>query len=444
MSNYPLSFEEEPAREAATDYANLEAPEAFSDETAAAWDFLGSILNTPVEAATNSLPPEDVEPDYLTALADLERRMEANEANENTIERYLVDDQLHEEQELLLAEGEIESPPELDAAGDVVSESLTGHVLPSRDELVERATHLGLYDARFIGKDEVNENGVVTGQTVQALEIYKNTNGATSGKVLDVAHYVGRAEAEEDYFQLQSAVSEGDVPIYAVASLAEMVAQENGLDTVWRDSTPADLELYQQHLRFDSQAGVPPPDADMDRLANGAIAIADAERGHAVLVQDAVEQQQAVDALMATGLQPPEDFSLHRDSYLDDETGKRYIAGIFQTDLANETSGCQATLVELGRQADGLGQQARVVPIGIAGSYDAAYRDWSAVHLALNHNGISDALGAMEQIEAQISAAQAISDTPVLLTDSPQQAVETPEIERSEPEIARHLDIGGM
>src|SRR5262249_53767950 len=219
-------------------------------------------------------------------------------------------------------------------------------------------------------------------------------------KVLDVGYYTNEVQAEQDYSQLRNAIRDGDVPIYTVASMGEMLAQENGLDTVWQDAASADLALYQRYLELDADA--PSSIANIDRLATEAAGAASSEQTRISLEQDALEQQQAIQVLVAMGLQPPEDFNLRRDSFLDDETGKRYIPGIFQSDPENELSGNQAALIELGSGPDGMGPQASVVPVGISGSCDTAEQDWAAIQMALNEQGVGGAIQAMEQIERQI------------------------------------------
>ncbi|MEP7285025.1 MAG: hypothetical protein ABI947_04570 [Chloroflexota bacterium] len=435
MSNYPAWLDEEPAVDnteipeepdwPTVDYTTIEPPDEFNDEPPLDWEFPVNML-TPlsVETAPVNLPQPDTDVDIQAQLAAVERQLALNEANENTIERSFIEDQLREELEGLSAE--LAADPELTPEA------------PSRQDLMERANDLGLYDARFVGKDALDAEGNPVGHTLQSIEIYQDTDGAISGKVLDIGHYTDQAWAEQDYFKLQEAVLDGSVPDYTVAALGEMVASELGLGTTWREATPEDLELYWKHVELDTTQDVPPPHANMDQLATGAIAIANAEQQQALRDYETVEQQQAIEALMETGLQPPDDFNLQSDSYLDEETGQRYLTSIFQTDFSDDSAGCQATLIELSPDPEGAGQKACVVPIGTSGSYDAAYQDWSTVNTALNEHGLEGALEAMDQIEAQISL------EPMSIADIAQMAMEEAEPIQAEPNLTHGFEIGGM
>src|SRR5260221_1208566 len=201
MSNYQVSLTEEPDWGPPADYANLEPPDEPNDEPPNNWEIPENILTAlSVDTANPSL--DETVPDFQTQLADLQRQMELNEANENTIERTYLDEQLSEQQEELLTDLGLAAslsealPVELEASEDQAPSGLS-----SRDELVARANHLGLSDARFMGKTDRDTEGNVIGQTIQAIEIY--SNGVISGSVLDVGHYTNQVDAEEEYSQLQ-------------------------------------------------------------------------------------------------------------------------------------------------------------------------------------------------------------------------------------------------
>ena len=114
MSDRPMSLNSEP---------DWGSPQGLNDEPPVDWAFPRNTLITRPEEIPN-LSLEDTTPDLQAQLADLQRQLEHNESNENTIERTLLDEQLREEQEALLAElalatdkSEIETP-EIAAAPD--------------------------------------------------------------------------------------------------------------------------------------------------------------------------------------------------------------------------------------------------------------------------------------------------------------------------------------
>jgi len=274
---------------------------------------------------------------------------------------------------------------------------LSDHVpvisLPPEQELLDRAAALHLYDARFIGRDDLDQDGSIAGYTVQALELYADpVTGDTTGRVLDVGHYTSIEDAEQQYFGLQRAVGEA-LPVYGVAAAGEQMAIANDLFPQWREATPDDLERYTYHLGLDTASlDMPPDDMPVEPLVFTALQTAgiDPER----------EQQQAIESLRQIGLEPPDDFNLRRDSFLDDETGNRIINGVFQQDLTDDSANCQATFVSLSRGADGF--EAEATPFGAVGSFGQAQAYWQTVQTALQQGGPGSALEAMESIQTHL------------------------------------------
>jgi hypothetical protein len=264
--------------------------------------------------------------------------------------------------------------------------------LPAPEQSLQHADEMSLYDARFIGHSVGSQDGQVSGYTLQAIQVYQDTNAEFTAHVLDVGHYDSMKEAEGHYFALQGKVDNGIIPAHYVGAVATGRAIENGMEPQWRDASRDEVERYVQHLYAPEVSGrriEPGFGRDSEEYAR----IFHNERA------DLSEQQRAVDALISAGLQPPENFNLERDSFHDESTGQRFIAGVFKADPENDRSGCQAAFIALEQDADGLGLHADATPIGVTGSLDAARENWERVHTSLYREGVDGAVRTMESIQ---------------------------------------------
>jgi hypothetical protein len=294
-------------------------------------------------------------------------------------------------------QAEYEVAEEMSAAAST-SDRTVITLLPQAD-LLERAESVGLYDARFLGRNDFDDQGQLTGHTIQCLEIYRDLSGEFSGQILDVSHYQSQERAEADYFRLQGSVGSGSLPVYAVAPVAEGIADSYGLEPAWREITTQDWERYAYHLGLDTSlagapsADIPPDNVAIEPLVFAAVGTVERER-------ELLEQQQAVLALRTIGLEPPGDFDLRRDSYLDRASGERLMAGVFQKDAADPARNCQATFIALAPGEHGF--QAEAAAFGQVGSFAEALDNWSLVQAALHKNGPERALETMEGIQAQL------------------------------------------
>ncbi len=341
--------------------------------------------------------------------------------DEYPIERFFA-----EEQQLSLLD--IEEPSPMDRA--LPTDDSAALPLPPRQDLIARAEELGLYDARFVGRNDMDDQGEVVGHTIECLEIYRDTNGSFSGQVLDIAHYERQEDAERDYFELEGSVG-GDVPIYAVAALGALVAEQNGLSMDWREATGEDFERYELHRMLDLSNDVPSEEAVAEPVLLSAALGAAGVNLDLVRQQEALEHAQAVEALRRIGLEPSQDFNLHRDSFLDDKTGDRIIGGIFQQDLRDYTRNCQATFVSL--QGSALGFEADVTPFGANGSFEEARASYAVVQAALMQGGPERAVEAMEGIQTELEREGGELEADTALTT---EYDEWREVEPEQPELS--------
>ncbi len=310
--------------------------------------------------------------------------------DENPIERFFA-----EEQQLSLLDMEEAIPMD----GALPTNESATYPLPPRQELIARAEELGLYDARFVGRNDLDDQGEIVGHTIECIEIYRDTNGSFAGQILEIAHYERQEDAERDYFELQGSVG-GDVPVYAVAALGALVAEQNSLPMDWREATGDDFERYELHRMLEMPDDMPSEEAVADPVLLSAALSAVGVNLDLVRQQEALEHAQAVEALRRIGLEPSKDFNLHRDSFLDDKTGDRIIGGIFQQDLHDYSRNCQATFVSL--QGSALGFEADVTPFGAVGSFEEARANYAVVQAALMQGGPERAIEAMEGIQTDL------------------------------------------
>ncbi len=414
-------FPDEPDWDSPTDWDSVEPPdEPDFDEPPPDWK---PPTLTEIDAPSQSL--EEQRADLEASLAELSERLERADENENTIERYAEREELLEEQESLLEELEMLTAPEIGSDANSGEMSLT-----------IRPDALNLVDARFLGRPDVDQNGSVTGYTLQCVEIYQDKNSDYTGRVLDVGHYDNSAKIESHYFVMQDAIASGELSIQAVAEAGEEVALVNGLDaTAWRDATQEDFDLYEFHINeLDQVTRDIPSEAVVDspRLLAAAFTAANVDPEMAARQQELLANQQAIEALHAIGLEPPEDFTLRRDSYFDQETGDRVINGVFQQNPDDPTQNCRATFVSLSPGEEGLGFSAAAVEFGQVGSFEQALANRDHVQFALEQHGPSQAIDVIEYIQTELEKEQ----SPHLA----EQTVEQPELEMAGRSWSRDID----
>ncbi len=333
----------------------------------------------PLDALEAALAP-DLRPTLEAEIADLDRRIEENAIEMNTLDGTQHSERLAEDQAGLL-EG-------LEA-------------LDKEQELPEQAPML--VGTRFLGQSEVDANGNLTGYTVQTINLYQDGNQQLTGRVLDVGHYADLEAAAESYQALQESVETGAITLQEVALLAEAMAEENGLDAhAWRDMSPHELANYEYHT-----AGVEGIERDMPSDALIADTTFAAQLFNAALpdpeaveAQAALANEQALAALRGIGLEAPQGFDLSRDSFYGPERGERVVNGIFQADLDDPSRNCRPLFVSFTPGEEGLGFQAQAVEFGQVGSLDEARHDQENVQIALEKGGIEQALDAIQFIEA--------------------------------------------
>ncbi len=350
-----------------------DAPPHWDDEPPLDWD----APSLEALGILDTLPP-DSRADLEAELRELDGRIENQSSEMNTPDGSLRLDDLLEEQAAL--------QEELFTLGN--------------------ATSVQLVDARFLGKPDLDAEGQVTGYTVQCIELSQDLNGEPSGRVLDVGHYQALEQAEFEYQTLQESIQSGELPIEAVSEMGEALAEANGLSgTAWREISAEDLERYDWHVQeLDNAArDLPSPELSPDQGFNRnvfAAALGDPET--AAREQERLETEQARLAMRSVGLEPPADFDLKRDSFLDQATGDRLINGVFQQDLNDPTQNCRAVFVALSSGEEGIGLKAAAVEFGEVGSFEQACANRELVQEALENNGPAQAVHVIDDIQEHL------------------------------------------
>jgi hypothetical protein len=364
------------------------------DEPPPDWDFPPLLLEPP-DQDLESMPDwfYTIDPNFAAALDLPHAQGSVGYAwgDENPIERFW------EEERRLEADDELEEVEPLTMA------ELATLELPNEAELMARADARGLYDARFLGRDDLDKAGNVVGHTIQCIEVSLDRNGNFSGQILDIAHYDDLQEAETDYFAIQSTIGD-TLPLHRVAAIGELTARQNGIPGAWREATDADLARYGEHLMLEGTSDIPPNDPAMDRaLLDSALQIAQ-------MNTDLAEQEvvlnnaQAVEALERAGLEPPADFELERSAYIDNRTGDLLVPGIYQHDLDDPAADCQALFIAL--QNTDAGMEAEVTPFGKVGNYEEVYPNYVALQDALYEGGPVRALEVIDDIQHDVEYEQ--------------------------------------
>ena len=311
--------------------------------------------------------------DSLDPLAALDRKIEAAAEEMNSPDGIARLEKLTEEREGLLEDQAITAPVPV----------------PPGTELI---------DARFLSQSHLDNDGNISGHTVQAIELYQAPNGDLSGQVLDVGHYQDAMTATATYETLQESVDIGEIAINEVILLAEVVAEENGLDKHnWREMTGSDLARYEYH-----NSGIGQPDRDLPAENFSA----DAEFAARLFGSNLSEpepfgNQQALEAMRGIGLEASPDFNLSLNAFFDLTSGDQVINGIFQADPSDLAQNNRPLVVTLSPDQDGQHVQAQALEYGQTGSFTEAIQEQMQVQAVLEDDGFDQALNAIVDIEEQ-------------------------------------------
>ncbi len=237
-------------------------------------------------------------------------------------------------------------------------------------------------DARFVGLEQLDPVGQLTGYEVGCVDLYANTRtGDLGGMFLGVqAFEPGELDQAEDLFnRLNGYAYDKDLAAHELPDLAEkaaakIAAREGEEPPEWRGLTPDEYALFEREFGLvqDVEPDVPPEQVQNDLLRTaytlGGVE-ADVQVG---------ELHPAVRALTGIGLAAG-DFDPDRDvpPFYDETTQTAYWIGIYQPD-PNDRETCVASILSLTRDLDTGAYEAQLAPC-VAGDWDKAYQ--SSEHL---------------------------------------------------------------
>ncbi len=231
-------------------------------------------------------------------------------------------------------------------------------------------------DARFVGLEQVDGNGDLTGYEVGCVDLYADTvSGDLGGTFLCVQSF-GPDEldqAEDLFYRLNTYAYDQGMGAHDTPDLAERVAAKiagrEGLDTPrWRELTPGEYALFEREfgLAQEHEPDFPPEYAHDDLLRTayelGGVAVDIQEPDHYPAAQ-ALEQM----GLSAGGFDPDQDMP----PFYDAQTNTAYWIGVYQPD-PDDRDICVTSILSLTRDPDSGTYEAQLAPC-MVGDWDKAY-----------------------------------------------------------------------
>jgi hypothetical protein len=227
-------------------------------------------------------------------------------------------------------------------------------------------------DARFVGLEQVDDRGNLTGYEVGCVDLYADTvSGDLGGTFLRVQAFGPdeRDKAEDLFNRLNSYAYEKDMAAHELPGLAEKVARkiagrEGYEPPQWRALTTDEYGLFAREFGI-TQENEPdvPPEYAQDELLRTAYELGGVE----------VEQPDpAAQALHRIGLSA-EGFDPDRDMppFYDEATNTAYWVGIYQPQ-ADDREVCFASILSLTRDTESGAYEAQLAPC-MVGDWDQAY-----------------------------------------------------------------------
>ncbi len=231
-------------------------------------------------------------------------------------------------------------------------------------------------DARFVGLEQVDGAGNVTGYEVGCVDIYADTvSGDVGGTFLRVqAFEPDELDQAEDLFnRLNTYASDQGIGAHAVPDLAERaaakIAGREGLDAPeWLTLTPDEYTLFEREFGLvqDAEPDIPSDYAHDDLLRCAY------ELGGVLVEIEEPEHHPAAQALEEAGLSA-DGFDPDRDPppFFDADTHTAYWIGVYQPD-PDDREVCVASILSLTRDPDSGAYDAQLAPC-VAGDWDKAY-----------------------------------------------------------------------
>ncbi|NLF78262.1 MAG: hypothetical protein GX573_21425 [Chloroflexi bacterium] len=251
-------------------------------------------------------------------------------------------------------------------------------------------------DARFVGLEQVDANGDLTGYEVGCVDLYADTvSGDLGGTFLRVQAFApDELDQAEDLFNRLNnyAYDQGmgahDIPDLAERAAAKIAGREGLEAPQWRALTPDEYTLFEREfgLARDPDPDVPPEYAH-DDLLRAAYELGGVE----VEVEEEPEHYPAAQALEEIGLSA-DGFDPDRDPppFYDQATNTAYWIGVYQPD-PDDRDICVASILSLTRDPDSGAYEAQLAPCMVG--------DWNKAYEASEHLiGVADRSDDIERV----------------------------------------------
>ena len=232
-------------------------------------------------------------------------------------------------------------------------------------------------DARFVGLEQIDGNGVLMGYEVGCVDLYADTqSGDLGGLFLPVQRFIpDEIEQAEGLFNRLNnyAYDQGlgahDLPDLAERAAAKIAGRE-GLDTPqWRALTPNEYALFEREFGLiqEPEPDIPPEYAH-DELLRTAYELG----GVAIEVEEEPDYYPAAQAMEEIGLSA-DGFDPDTDPppFYDQATNTAYWIGVYQPD-PDDREVCVASILSLTRDPDSGAYEAQLAPC-VVGDWDKAY-----------------------------------------------------------------------
>ncbi len=255
----------------------------------------------------------------------------------------------------------------------------------------ESPEHWAWLDARFVGLEQVDDRGNLTGYEVGCVDLYADTvSGDLGGTFLRVQDFGPDEldEAEDLFNRLNNYAYDRGLAAHELPNLAEKVARkiagrEGYEPPQWRELTTGEYDLFAREFGLGQEAGPDvPPEYARDELLRTAYELGGVE----VEQPDPAAQALQRIGLSAEGFDPDRD----RPPFYDETTHTAYWVGIYQPQ-ADDREVCFASILSLTRDPDSGAYEAQLAPC-MVGDWDQAYA--AGEHLI----GIAERSGDIERV----------------------------------------------
>lgn len=237
-------------------------------------------------------------------------------------------------------------------------------------------------DARFVGLEQVDAGGEVTGYEVGCVDLYADTaSGDLGGTFLRVqAFELDQRDRAEDLFNrlnnyaYEQRMGTRDVPDLAERAAAKIAGREGEEPPEWRALMPDEYTLFEREfgLAHNPEPDVPPEYAH-DELLRTAYELG----GVLIKMEDEPDYYPAAQALEEIGL-AADGFDPDRDPppFYDAQTNTAYWIGVYQPD-PDDRDVCVASILSLTRDPDSGAYEAQLAPCVVG--------DWNKTYEASEH-----------------------------------------------------------